>query len=106
MRYLVPSPITRWSDETNKFRGKPGRIVPQRSFASVVILWNTAAIEAAGDDDSGSLVMVRALAMLHTAQVYVSGTETEKRLSIRAEKETDVEHLVNPVSKGLSQALA
>jgi hypothetical protein len=51
----------------NKFRSKPAGILRQLSSASAVILWNNAAIEVARDNSSGSLVMVRALAMMHTA---------------------------------------
>ena len=39
----------------------------QEPSEKTVILWNNAAIRAAQDGNSGGLVMVRAIAMMHTA---------------------------------------
>jgi hypothetical protein len=54
-------------EDESRLGGKSARVLPQQSSASTVILWNNAAMEAARDDNSGPLVMVRALAMMHTA---------------------------------------
>lgn len=44
-----------------------GGALTQQSSDNTVILWNKTAIEAARNSNSGSLVMVRALAVMHTA---------------------------------------
>ena len=55
------------SGNVSTFRGGAERIPSQQSAASSVILWNNAAIEAARDNNYSSLVMIRALAIMHTA---------------------------------------
>jgi len=44
-----------------------GRALAVQTSDDTAILWNNAAIDAARDSDSGSLAMVRALAIMHTA---------------------------------------
>jgi len=51
----------------SKFSTRSAGIDPQQPSANTVILWNNAAIQAARDNNSGSLVMLRALGMMHTA---------------------------------------
>jgi hypothetical protein len=53
--------------DASKAQGKSALILSQPSSANAVILWNNAAIEAARDSNSGPLVLMRALAMMHTA---------------------------------------
>lgn len=55
------------SKNVSTFQGGAERIPSPQSAASTVILWNNAAIEAARDNNYDSLVIVRALAMMHTA---------------------------------------
>jgi hypothetical protein len=63
----IAQPAAEVRADASKARRRSARTLPQQSSASTVILWNDAAIEAARDNNSGPLVMVRALAMMHTA---------------------------------------
>ena len=64
---LAVQPSSTANRSSSNVRVPSARIRPRRTCARAVILWNNAAIEAARDNNSGSLVMLRALAVMHTA---------------------------------------
>lgn len=83
---------------------------PQPS-ADVVILWNNAAVNAAQDSNSGTLVMVRALAIMHTAMFdawaeYDPAAEpTLRTLSRRPAPERTIENKQEAISYAAYGAL-
>ena len=58
-------PRAKLDRNNSKLRGKSAPIQPQQTSTSTLILWNNAALEAAHDNNSRSLVMGRAPARAH-----------------------------------------
>ena len=82
-----------------------------RSSDDVVILWNNAAMNAAQDNISGALVMVRALAIMHTAifdawaQYDPAAEPTLRTLSRRPAPERTIENKQEAISYAAYRAL-